>query len=103
MEHAWKCAHWKARVVVMLLFAAPFLSGKIALAQGWPAKPVKIVVSTGPGLATDIIARIAAQRLTEAFGRTAVVENPGTPLPREPTEPSPQHQAVFGARRPQVV
>ena len=46
-----------------------------ALAQSWPAKPVKLVVSTGPGLATDIIARVLADRLSRAMGQQFVVEN----------------------------
>ena len=46
-----------------------------ALAQAWPAKPVKLVVSTGPGIATDIIARIVADRLSRSMGQQFVVEN----------------------------
>ena len=44
-------------------------------AQGWPSKPVRLIVSTGPGLATDIIARILADRLSRAMGQQFVVEN----------------------------
>ena len=44
-------------------------------AQSWPSKPVKLVVSTGPGLATDIIARILADRLSRGMGQQFVVEN----------------------------
>jgi len=46
-----------------------------AAAQDYPTKPVKMLVPYGPGGATDIIARIVAQRLTESFGQSFVVEN----------------------------
>jgi tripartite-type tricarboxylate transporter receptor subunit TctC len=46
-----------------------------ALAQGYPAKPVKIVVAFTAGGTTDIMARTLAQRLTERYKQTFIVEN----------------------------
>ena len=46
-----------------------------AAAQDYPSRPVKILVPYGPGGATDIIARIVAQRLTDSMGQTFLVEN----------------------------
>jgi len=43
--------------------------------ENYPAKPVKILVPYAPGGATDIIARIVAQRLTESLHESFIVEN----------------------------
>ena len=46
-----------------------------ALAQSWPAKPVRIVVAYPPGGGIDVMARQIADRLTAAWGQPVVVEN----------------------------
>src|SRR5215471_7389108 len=46
-----------------------------ACAQAWPSRPVRIIVPFQPGGSTDIFARLAAQKLTEHFGKQFYIEN----------------------------
>ncbi len=46
-----------------------------ASAQQWPTKPIRFVAPFAPGGGTDFIARIAAQKLTEAVKQQVIVEN----------------------------
>lgn len=46
-----------------------------AQAQGYPTKPVKLIVGFEPGGNTDTVARVVAQKLSERIGQQVVVEN----------------------------
>lgn len=46
-----------------------------ALAQEWPNKPVRLIVSFAPGGVTDLIARAIQPRLSEALGQPVVIDN----------------------------
>jgi tripartite-type tricarboxylate transporter receptor subunit TctC len=48
-----------------------------AQAQGWPDKPVKLILPYAPGGATDLIGRPWAEKLGQAFGQQFVIENRG--------------------------
>jgi tripartite-type tricarboxylate transporter receptor subunit TctC len=46
-----------------------------AFGQAYPSKAIRIVAPFAPGGGTDLIARVAAQKMTEALGQQAVVDN----------------------------
>ena len=46
-----------------------------AQVSAYPAKPVRVLLGFAPGGATDIVARMFAQKLSESLGRSFVVEN----------------------------
>ena len=50
-------------------------SGAEALAQEWPAKPIRFIAPNLPGGPTDILARLIGQKLAETLGQPVVIEN----------------------------
>jgi tripartite-type tricarboxylate transporter receptor subunit TctC len=45
-----------------------------ALAQNYPAKPIRIVIAQAPGSATDVVSRVVGNRLSEGLGQPIVIE-----------------------------
>jgi tripartite-type tricarboxylate transporter receptor subunit TctC len=66
------------RFLLSTLWAAATLSLP-ARADDWPTRPVTIVVPFGAGGNTDMMARLAAQDLSEKFGQNFIVENRPSP------------------------
>ena len=65
-------ARWRsvaAGLVIVGLSAAP------AAAQGFPAKPIKMVVPYTPGSPVDVLARVVSSPLGPRLGQTIVLEN----------------------------
>lgn len=60
------------RKLLLLLLLAISLP---ALAQSWPARPIRVIVPFPPGDAADILARLIGPQVSERLGQPMVVEN----------------------------
>jgi len=63
------------RLARLLLFLAASLALANALAQGYPNRPIKVVVPWPPGQATDLAARIVSDAMASGIGQQFVVDN----------------------------
>jgi tripartite-type tricarboxylate transporter receptor subunit TctC len=57
-----------------LCFAAILAAGQ-ANAETWPSRPIKLIVPTGAGAATDVMARLLADGVSRTLGQPMFVEN----------------------------
>jgi tripartite-type tricarboxylate transporter receptor subunit TctC len=66
----------RRRAIGLIASAVPSLAAvRGALALDYPTRPVRFVVGYPPGGATDILARLIGQRLSETMGKQFVIEN----------------------------
>jgi tripartite-type tricarboxylate transporter receptor subunit TctC len=63
-----------AGAALLSVFASGFVASA-ARAQAYPSKPIRIVVPTGAGGITDIVARIVGARLSERVGQPVMIDN----------------------------
>ena len=68
-------ARGRQGAVIALAALGAALSVPPALAQSWPARPVRMIVPFGAGGASDFVARIIAPKLQDTLGQPVVVEN----------------------------
>ncbi len=69
-----------SRVLVCLLLAAACVGGfssaaSAQAADGYPSRPVQLIIAYGPGTVGDVSMRILAEKLTNTLGKPFVVEN----------------------------
>jgi tripartite-type tricarboxylate transporter receptor subunit TctC len=63
------------RAILRVVLCALVSMAGAANAQTWPSHPVKLIVPTGPGAATDIMARLIADDVSRTIGQAVFVEN----------------------------
>ena len=63
------------KAVTRIFAAIAAASALQAFAQGYPNKPVHVIISFTPGSSTDIVGRIVSQKLSEIWGQPVLAEN----------------------------
>lgn len=65
----------RAAGAALLSVVASGFAASVAQAQAYPSKPIRIVVPTGAGGITDIVARVVGARLSERVGQPVMIDN----------------------------
>lgn len=67
--------NWSSLVIALCASASLALTAKVALAEEYPSRPIRIVVPFAAGGAVDSIARVIGQQMSLQTGRPVLVEN----------------------------
>ena len=78
--------------LALCLAGAVVLGAAQAACEPWPQRPVRVIMPLPPGSATDLAARLFAQRLAERWGQPVIVEN------RQGADGIPAVVSFLGAR-----
>ena len=65
----------KRALLAALVAIAAVANPNVVAGQSWPTRPVKFVVGTGPGIATDLAARLIGDHASRDLGQPVVIEN----------------------------
>jgi len=63
------------KLIAALVASAALLAGGARAQDGYPSRPIHIIVPFTAGSATDVVARLVGERLSSAWGQPVVVEN----------------------------
>jgi tripartite-type tricarboxylate transporter receptor subunit TctC len=66
-----RCVAYAVRAIVAALAA----TAGCAMAQAWPAKPIRFIIPWPPGGGADVLARLLAPKMSESLGRNFIMEN----------------------------
>src|SRR5258706_1558965 len=61
----------------LFFFLALSVVSSVACSQGYPNKPVRVIISFTPGSSTDIVGRVVMSKVSEYWGQPAVMDNRG--------------------------
>ena len=65
----------KTSIALALALLLGFASAATAEDEAWPSRPVRLIAASGPGGNPDVLARLLADKFSQAFGKPFVVEN----------------------------